>query len=132
MLVLDLDRSRWQAFWKRSASADQAGAKIEALIRSEFAGVADELATSAGRTFHDFASTTIGWALGACRNIQLALQRRLDRLLQEEGHPENTPSRVDERISAQAQRLKDTEALTEHLELLAREIEGIFKPGDQP
>jgi hypothetical protein len=132
MLVLDLDRSRWQAFWKRASSADQAGAKIEALIRSEFAGVADELATSAGRTFHDFASTTIGWALGACRNIQLALQRRLDRLLQEEGHPENTPSRVDERISAQAQRLKDTEALTAHLELLAREIEGIFKPGDQP
>ncbi|MGE5266790.1 MAG: dynamin family protein, partial [Deltaproteobacteria bacterium] len=74
MLVLDLDRSRWQAFWKRASSADQAGAKIEALIRSEFAGVADELAASAGRTFQDFASTTIAWALGACRNIQLALQ----------------------------------------------------------
>jgi signal recognition particle receptor subunit beta len=132
MLVLDLDRSRWQAFWKRAASADQAGAKIEALIRSEFAGVADELAASAGRTFHDFASTTISWALGACRNIQLALQRRLDRLLQEDGHPDNTPSRVDERISAQAQRLKDTEALTQHLDNLAREIERIFKPGDQP
>lgn len=131
MLVLDLDRSRWQVFWRRSTNADQAGAKIEALIRSEFAGVADELAASAGRAFQDFASTTIGWALGACRNIQLALQRRLDRLLQEDGGAENTPVRVDQRISAQAQRLKDTEALTEHLENLARDIERIFKPGDQ-
>jgi len=127
MLILDLDRSRWQAFWNRSASADQAGAKIEALIKAEFSQVADELAESAGRTFHDFATTTVGWALGACRNIQQALQRRLDRLLQEDG----LNAGFDERIATQAQRLKDTEALTQHLEYLARDIEQIFKPGVQ-
>jgi hypothetical protein len=129
MLVLDLDRSRWRAFWNRAASADQAGGKIEALIKAEFSQVADELAATAGRTFHEFAATTIGWALGACRNIQQALQRRLDRLLQEDGANDVSPSRSDERIAAQAQRLKDTETLTQHLEFLARDLEQIFKPG---
>ncbi len=130
MLVIDLDRSRWQAFWNRAASADQAGAKIEALIKTEFSAVADELAASAGRTFQDFAATTIGWALGACRNIQQALRRRIDRLLEEDGRQSGAASRSDERIAAQAQRLKDTEALTQHLEYLARDVEQIFKGGD--
>jgi signal recognition particle receptor subunit beta len=132
MLVLDLDRSRWQAFWNRSASAEQAGAKIEALIKAEFSQVADELAASAARTFHDFATTTIGWALGACRNIQQALQRRLDRLMQEDGVQDGLTTRFDERITAQAQRLKDTEALTQYLEYLARDVEQIFRPGGPP
>ncbi len=130
MLVIDLDRSRWQAFWNRAASADQAGAKIEALIKAEFSAVADELAASAGRTFQDFAATTIGWALGACRNIQQALQRRIDRLLEEDGLHNATSSKTDERIALQAQRLKDTEALTQHLEFLARDVEQIFKGGE--
>lgn len=130
MLVIDLDRSRWQAFWHRSSSANQAGAKIEALIKAEFTAVADELAASAGRTFQDFAATTIGWALGACRNIQQALQRRIDRLLEEDGKQSGMLGHTDERIAAQSQRLKDTEALTQHLEFLARDVEQIFKRGD--
>ena len=57
----------------------------------------------------------------------LPSQRRLDRLLQEDG----LQAGFDERITTQAQRLKDTEALTQHLEYLARDIEQIFKPGVQ-
>ncbi len=131
MLVIDLDRSRWQAFWNRAASSEQAGAKIEALIKAEFSAVADELAASAGRTFQDFAATTIGWALGACRNIQQALQRRIARLLDEDELNNGAASMTDERIAAQAQRLKDTEALTQHLEFLGSNVEQIFRGGDQ-
>lgn len=123
MLVLDLDRPRWQAFWKRASSTEQAGAKIENLIKTEFGEVADELVASAGRTLHEFSRTTIGWALGACRNIQGALKRRLDRLLEEDSAPNGKPSRQEERIAAQVQRLKDTEALTRHLENLAGDLE---------
>ena len=41
-------------------------------------------------------------------------------------------TRFDERITAQAQRLKDTEALTQYLEYLARDVEQIFRPGGPP
>jgi hypothetical protein len=133
MLVVDLDGSRWRAFWSRSAGAEQAGAKIEALIKAEFARVADELAETSGRTFRDFGTTTIRWALGACRNIQHALQRRLDRLVADQNAPGpgGGPSFADleERIRMQAQRLKDTEALTQHLEFLARDLEQILRAG---
>jgi signal recognition particle receptor subunit beta len=133
MLVLDLDHSKWGVFWNRNASATNAGDKIEALIRTEFAQVADELVDAAGRTFHDFGRTTMNWALGACRNIQQALKRRLEHLLAEQQIHASAMDRITaareigERIKVQAQRLKDNEALTQHLEHLARHIDSILK-----
>lgn len=134
MLVLDLDQSRWQIFWKRSTTAEQAGARIETLIKSEFSMVAEELAQSCGRAFHEFGAATVGWALGACRNIQHALQRLREHLLEEEQRALSKDTAdgsgpYDRRILEQAQRLKDTEALTSHLDSLARELEGFLKPG---
>lgn len=133
MLIVDLDGSRWRAFWNRNSSAEQAGARIEALIKAEFARVADELADASGRTFRDFGTTTIRWALGACRNIQHALQRRLDRLVADQNAAGmgGSPSLADleERIRVQGQRLKDTEALTQHLEFLTRDLEQVLRSG---
>lgn len=134
MLVLDLDSSRWAAFWNRNASTQSAGAKIETLIRAEFSQVTDELVQSASRTFREFGGTTIRWAFGACRNIQIALQRRLDLLLADAEREGATVDRMaakaelDQRIKTQAQRLKDNETLTQHLEYLFRQIDSIARP----
>lgn len=138
MLVLDLETSRWNLFWSRSPSPEASGARIEELIRSEFAPIADELAGLAERAFHEFSTTTVRWSLGACRNIQHALKRRFEVLLadhdaarravpQSAPGPQAAPSGHADRIRVQAQRLRDTEALTQHLEHLARYIDTILK-----
>jgi hypothetical protein len=133
MLVLDLATSKWGSFWSRQPSADVSGAKIEALIRAEFAPIADELVQLAGNEFHHFSTTTIRWSFGACRNIQHALKRRLEFLLAEfdeakrpSGHGKTAPDQ-DERLRSQAQRLKDNETLTQHLENLAQYIDTVLK-----
>lgn len=136
VLVLELENAGWSAFWSRQPSAESSGAKIEALIRSEFAPIADELVQIAHRSFYDFSTTTIRWSFAACRNIQLALQRRLEHVLAEhdaarrarEAAPDS-PVQEDftERIRVQAQRLEDTETLTQHIERLAQQIDAILK-----
>ncbi|WP_081717687.1 dynamin family protein [Hyphomicrobium nitrativorans] len=136
LLVLDLKTAGWSALWSRHPSAESSGEKIEALIRAEFAPIAEELVQLAGRVFHDFSTTTIQWSLAACRNIQLALTRRLELVLAEHdaarrsAAPSGAPPPAEdftERIRAQAQRLEDTEALTQHVEYLARYFDTILK-----
>ena len=138
VLVLELEHAGWGAFWSRQPSPESSGAKIEALIRAEFAPIADELVQLAGRAFHDFSTTTIRWSFAACRNIQLALQRRLELVLAEHDAARRRVSPHDgaqppedftELIRAQAQRLQDTEALTQHLEHVARYVDTILKTG---
>jgi len=134
MMVLDLETSRWRAFWSRSPSPDASGAKIEALIRAEFAPIADELAQAAGNEFSHFSTTTIRWSFGACRNIQHALKRRLELLMAEYEQalrpaPEQQQAarERENRLGVQAQRLKDNETLTQHLENLAQYIDTVLK-----
>ena len=129
ILVLDLETSKWKAFWSRQPSAEASGAKIEALIRAEFAPIADELVHLAGNEFHDFSTTTIRWSFGACRNIQQALKRRLE-LLMSDFDPAaraKAAQERDDRLRTQAQRLKDNETLTQHLENLAQYIDTVLK-----
>ncbi|HRO50972.1 MAG TPA: dynamin family protein [Hyphomicrobium sp.] len=136
LLVLDLKTAGWSALWSRHPSPESSGAKIEALIRAEFAPIAEELVQLAGRVFRDFSTTTIQWSLAACRNIQLALTRRLELVLAEHEAARQTAAPADEtvptedfteRIRAQSQRLADTEALTQHVEHLARYFDSILK-----
>jgi hypothetical protein len=135
-MALDLDTSRWNLFWSRNPSPDGSGARIEALIQSEFAPVADELVHLAGVAFHHFSTTTIKWSFGACRNIQHALQRRLDRVRDEyemarrEAFPPQSAQMASERanrIRTQAQRVEDNQALTQHLEHLIQYIDTVLK-----
>jgi hypothetical protein len=132
MLVLDLDDSRWSAFWSRQPSSESSGAKIEALIKSEFMPVADELVQLAERAFQTLGITTLKWSFGACRNIQHALKRRLELLLadyEKSRGSEHATTKVasDEAIRDQAQRLKDNETLTQHLETLGRQLDEFLK-----
>ncbi len=127
LLVLDLDRGRWSAFWSRQPSSESSGSKIEALIREEFSPIADELAQLAGHAFREFSATTIKWSFGACRNIQHALKRRLELLLAQSGPTPVQGQPSSDAVAAQAQRLKDTEALTRHLDHLAHYIDQIQK-----
>ncbi len=134
MLVLDLETSKWKAFWSRNPSPDVSGAKIEALIRAEFAPIADELVHAAGNEFSHFSTTTIRWSFGACRNIQHALKRRLELVVAEYDQTvrpaperEKAAQDRDDRLRAQAQRLKDNETLTQHLDNLAQYIDTVLK-----
>jgi len=140
VLVLDLkSASWWRALWSRQRSPEASGAEIEKLIKAEFAPIADELVQLAGHEFHQFSTTTIRWSFGACRNIQHALKRRVEVLIADYGGAQppaadaGAPGR-DDRIRTQAQRLKDTETLTQHLENLAQYIDTVLKtdaPGTQ-
>ena len=133
MLVLDLETSKWRLFWSRQPSPDISGSKIEALIRSEFGPIADELVQLAGNEFHHFSTTTIRWSFEACRNIQHALKRRLELLMADYGEArrpaenEKAAQSRDDRIRTQAQRLKDNETLSQHLETLAQYIDTVLK-----
>ncbi|MCC7251781.1 dynamin family protein [Hyphomicrobium sp.] len=133
MLVLDLETSKWRVFWSRLPSPEASGARIEALIRDEFAPIADELVQLAGNEFHHFSTTTIRWSFGACRNIQHALKRRLELLMADydaalrPAESDKAAQDRDERLRAQAQRLKDNETLTQHLETLAQYIDTVLK-----
>lgn len=136
VLVLELASAGWSAFWSRQPSPESSGAKIEELIRAEFAPIADELAQLAHRAFYDFSTTTLRWSFAACRNIQLALERRLELVLAEHdavrrsAEPEDGSPRAEdftELIRVQAQRLEDTETLTQHIEHLAQSIGMILK-----
>lgn len=136
LMALDLETSRWSAFWSRQHSPEASGAKIQALIRSEFAPVADELVQIAGSAFHHFGTTTIRWSFGACRNIQHAIERRLDRVRTE--YEQARRAALDptiaqmafdrtKQVANQAQRVKDNEALTQHLENLIQYIDTVLK-----
>ena len=136
VLVLELENAGWSAFWSRQPSHESSGAKIEALIRAEFAPIADELVQLAHRAFYDFSTTTVRWSLAACRNIQLALQRRLDLVLAEDDQVRRSSVSAErpysqeeftERIRVQAQRLEDTERLTKHIEHIAQSIDTILR-----
>ncbi|MBN8912567.1 MAG: hypothetical protein J0H65_11030, partial [Rhizobiales bacterium] len=134
VLVLDLKSAGWwSALWSRQRSPEASGAQIEQLIKAEFAPIADELVQLAGNEFHHFSTTTIRWSFGACRNIQHALKRRVELLMTDYDSarrtPDNNPSAPDrqERLRIQAQRLKDNETLTQHLENLAQYIDTVLK-----
>ncbi|WP_072394430.1 dynamin family protein [Hyphomicrobium sp. CS1GBMeth3] len=133
MLVLDLETSKWRVFWSRQPSLEASGAKIEQLIRTEFAPIADELVQLAGNAFHHFSTTTIRWSFEACRNIQHALKRRLELLMADYDQalrpvdPQQATQSLNERVRIQAQRLKDNETLTQHLENLAHYIDTVLK-----
>jgi len=136
MLVLDLESSRWSAFWSRQLSAKDSGARMEALILAEFTPIADELVQLAGQAFHEFGLATVSWSLAACRNIQLALKRRFELLLSDHDTARNGAAGPGgeaggadqaEHVRAQALRLKDNETLTQHLDHLVQQIEIVLK-----
>jgi hypothetical protein len=136
VMALDLDTSRWRTFWSRQPSPEVSGAKIEALIKAEFGPIAEELIRLAEAAFFDFSTTTIKWSFGACRNLQHALERRLrvvqaeyDEMRRAAQGPGDVQVAHDQSIGirTQQQRLRDTEALTQHLEQLTQYMDGILQ-----
>jgi hypothetical protein len=79
-VALDLDGSWWTAFLRGRPSAAACGAQIEALIKSEFQPVVDELVRSAEWALSGYCATTTKWSFGICINIVQALERRREQL----------------------------------------------------
>ncbi len=79
-VALDLDGSWWVAFLRGRPSPTACGKKIEALIRSEFQPVVDDLVRSAEWALSGYCATTTKWSFGICINIVQALERRREQL----------------------------------------------------
>jgi hypothetical protein len=73
--------SWWSGFWKGRASPVSYGDQIEALIKSEFQAVADELVRTVDRALSDYAANTTKWSFGLCLNIVQAVKRRREQMV---------------------------------------------------
>jgi len=79
-VALDLDGSWWSAFFRGRPAPAVCGAQIEALIRSEFEPVVDDLVRSAEWALSGYCANTTKWSFGICINIVQALERRREQL----------------------------------------------------
>lgn len=80
-VALDLDMSWWAQLWRAKPSPNERGAAVEALVKSEFVPVVDELLKSLESVFDGYIRTTTRWSFAVCRNIVQVLTRRHDQLI---------------------------------------------------
>lgn len=79
-VCLDLDGSWWSGFWKRRNSPTVYGDQIQALIKSEFQLVVDELVQTAQAALQAYVTKTTRWSFGLCLNIVQGVQRRREEM----------------------------------------------------
>jgi hypothetical protein len=129
-VALDLDGSWWTAFLRGRPSPAACGAQIEALIKSEFQPVVDELVRSAEWALSGYCATTTKWSFGICINIVQALERRREQLARsyhslrsngEEASLAASQERSGE-VRRLAERVQLCGTLRHELEVIAREI----------
>lgn len=127
-VALDLDGTWWSAFLRGRPSPSACGAQIEALIKSEFQTVVDELVRSAEWALSAYGATTTKWSFGICINIVQALERRREQLarnynsLKGPGAGAPAPSVQPEQVKVLTDRLQRCNALNHQLEAVTREI----------
>jgi ElaB/YqjD/DUF883 family membrane-anchored ribosome-binding protein len=81
-VALDLDKSWWRGVWGRREAPVAYGNQIEALIKSEFQSVVDELVQTAENVLNSYAATTTKWSFGLCVNIVQAVKRGREQMAQ--------------------------------------------------
>lgn len=79
-VAVDLEVSWWAALFSKRPSPEERGAEVEALIRSEFEGVVEELVSGAETELMEFSSMMTRWSFGVCNSIIEALHRRRQEL----------------------------------------------------
>ncbi len=126
-VALDLDSSWWSGLWKRRESPVTYGDQIEALIKSEFQSVVDELVQAAESALRGYAATTTRWSFGLCVNIVQAVKRRRDQMAAHRSSVERTAGPASE--EAEIEHQSQVEQLSERLQQcqsLHRRLDAIF------
>jgi len=127
-VALDLDRSWWSGFWKKRAPAVSYGDQIEALIKSEFQLVVDELVQTAESALRNYAATTTKWSFGLCVNIVQAVKRRREQMASRRSSVESGAGSLSSHVAEadQAHRLKQLGEKLQHCQTLHRRLDDIF------
>lgn len=124
VVCLDLDSSWWSGFWGRRNAPDAYGDQIEAMIRSEFQPVVDELVQTADDALRAYVTTATRWSFGLCLNIVQAVKRQRDQMAKQREAAEHAATDEDR------QALEETiKSLNERVRLcqgLARELNTIY------
>ncbi|CFX22232.1 conserved protein of unknown function [Candidatus Filomicrobium marinum] len=108
-VAVDLEVSWWAAFFSKRPTPEERGAEVEALIRSEFEAVVEELVSGAETELLAFSSMMTRWSFGVCNSIIEALHRRRQEL-----------SRTHESLSKTVDGTADTETVTHQSSEIAR------------
>jgi signal recognition particle receptor subunit beta len=135
-VALDLDGAWWAGFWKRRDGPEAYGNQIEALIKSEFQAVVDELVQTADATLRGYAATTTKWSFGLCMNIVQAVKRRRQDMAAHSASAQQTTAASAQAAETQRQkhagqideRLRLCQALNGRLEQIFGELGGGFAP----
>ena len=135
-VALDLDGAWWAGFWKRRDGPEAYGDQIEALIKSEFQAVVDELVQTAEATLRGYAATTTKWSFGLCMNIVQAVKRRRQEMAAHRASAQQTTAASAQAAEAERQkhvgqideRLRLCQALNANLERIFGELGGGFAP----
>lgn len=124
-IALDLGVSWWAAWFSRRPTPEERGAELEALIRSEFDPVVEDLVRVAEVELRQFSSMMSRWSFGVCNSIIEALHRQRKELVRTYEGLANTvdgsadPATVERQkleIARQRSRLAQCEIVSRELE----------------
>jgi signal recognition particle receptor subunit beta len=131
LVALDLDGAWWSGLWNRRESTETYGDQIEALIKSEFQAVVDELVQTAESALRGYTATTTRWSFGLCVNIVQGVKRFRDQMAAHLSAVENISHPTGQK--AEAERRQQLEQLHDQLqkcEALHRRLDAIFEELD--
>jgi len=131
-VALDLDGSWWSGLWKRRESPVAYGDQIEALIKSEFQSVVDELVQTAESALRGYAATTTRWSFGLCVNIVQVVKRCRDQMAAQRSAVENNTGPTAQEAEAEhRQQLEELSGRLQKCETLCRRLDAIFDQLDE-
>ena len=139
-VALELDGSWWSGVWKKRASPILYGEQIEALIKSEFQMVVDELVQTAEAALSNYAATTTKWSFGLCVNIVQAVRRRREHMASQRGSveraaagpgPHDTETDYEQELKQLSDKLQQCQTLHRRLDAISNELEA-YAPSGAP
>lgn len=132
VVCLDLDSSWWSGFWGKRSSPDAYGERIEAMIRSEFQPVVDELVQTAEDALRAYVTTATRWSFGLCLNIVQAVKRQRDQMTEQRKAADRTLTQEDRdaleaKIQTVSENLTQCQGLTRQLGVIVSELGASFQ-----
>lgn len=139
-VALDLDKSWWRGVWRRREAPVTYGDQIEALIKSEFQSVVDELVQTAESALNGYAATTTRWSFALCVNIVQAVKRQREQMAMHRSNVERVASgagapdtdRHEQQVQALHQKVQQCQALHRRLDAITNELGAAFKAQTGP
>ncbi|HEX9881343.1 MAG TPA: hypothetical protein VGA65_02440, partial [Hyphomicrobium sp.] len=121
----------WSGLWKKRATPAFYGEQIEALIKSEFQSVVDELVQTAESALRGYAATTTRWSFGLCVNIVQAVKRRQNQMAEQNrpadavGSPAEHEAEIEheQRVKHLSEKLQQCQTVQQRLDAIFDELD---------